>query len=72
MMIKIIFQIIIILTLFQSCKGQTDDNVLRKTNYIDSIRNSKQIVDLISKIDNNYEEYKVNKKVWFTNKNINT
>jgi hypothetical protein len=66
---KAFFQIVILLTLFQSCKGQTDNNVLRKTNYIDSIRNSKQIIDLISKTDVRYKEFKLSDTLKFTEKN---
>jgi Domain of unknown function (DUF6438) len=67
-MIKVIFKIVILLTLFQSCKGQTDKNVSYKTNYIDSIQGAKQIAALISKIDHGYKEFKINDKLKFTDK----
>ncbi len=47
---KIILQTIIFLLLFQYCKAQ-------KRNYIDSIQNEKQIINLIAKIDKDYKEF---------------
>lgn len=67
-MTKLIFQITIFLTLLQSCKGQSDNNVLHKTNFIDSIQTAKQITDLISKIDDRYKEFKVNESLKFENR----
>lgn len=68
-MIKVLFQITIFLALFQSCKRQNDKAFSHKTNYIDSIQNTKQIIDLISKIDNRYKEFKINEKLMFANEN---
>lgn len=65
---KLIFQIILIFILFQSCKGQSDNDVLHKTNYIDSIQTAKQITDLILKIDNRFKEFKVNEALKFVNR----
>ncbi|PKB15264.1 hypothetical protein CLU82_0328 [Flavobacterium sp. 5] len=56
------------MTISQSCKGQTDNTVLHKANYIDSIQNTKQITDLISKIDNRYKEFKPNDSLEFADK----
>lgn len=67
-MIKAFFQIVILLTLFQPCKGQTDNNVLRKANYIDSIQNVKQITDLILRVNDGYKEFKINDKLQFSGK----
>lgn len=67
-MIKAFSQIVIFLTLFQSCKGQVDKNVSHKANYIDSIHNTQQITDLISKIDERYKEFEINDKLKFTDK----
>jgi hypothetical protein len=59
-MIKSIFQITILLTLFQSCKSQVDNKVIHKPNYIDSIQTAKQIEELILKIDKRYSKFKIN------------
>lgn len=67
-MIKAFFQIIILSILFLSCKKQTDNKVLHKINYIDSIQNAKQITDLILKIDNRYNEFKINDSLKFENR----
>lgn len=67
-MTKLIFQLIIFLIIFQSCKGQTNNGVLQKSNLIDSIQTAKQITDLISKIDNRYKGFKVNETLKFENR----
>jgi len=67
-MIRTFFQIITLLFLFQSCKGQTDNTVSHKTNYIDSIQNAKQITDLILKVDNKYKKFTVNESLKFENR----
>lgn len=67
-MTKIIFQITILLTLFQSCIGQTGNSALYTTNYIDSIQNAKQIADLISKIDDKYGNFTLSFSLKFTDK----
>ena len=54
--------------LFNSCNSQTDTNT-KKSNYIDNLNNSKQIEDLIKKIDSRYNEFKVNEKLKFENTN---
>lgn len=54
--------------LFQSCKGQSDNSVMHKANFIDSIQTAKQITDLISKIDNRYKDFKVNETLKFENR----
>ena len=67
-MTKIIFQIAFLLILFQSCMGQTANNTLHKTNYIDSIQSAKQIADLISKIDDRYKDFQINDSLKFENR----
>lgn len=56
------------MTLFQSCRGQSNNSVLHKTNFIDSIQTAKQITDLISKIDDGYKEFIVNESLKFENR----
>lgn len=65
---KLIFQITVFLTLFQSCKGQSDNSVLQKTNFIDSIRTATQLIDLISKVDSRYKDFKINEELKFKNR----
>lgn len=66
---KIIFYTSILLIIFQSCVGQTNDKISHKENYIDSVQNAQQINELISKIDTLYKDFKVNDKMMFTDKN---
>ncbi|NME70227.1 DUF6438 domain-containing protein [Flammeovirga aprica] len=56
------------MTLFQPCKGQTNNSVSQKTNFIDSIQNAQQLTELISKIDDRYKEFEVNDKLEFSDK----
>ena len=67
-MTKILLQIVILFTIHQSCNGQIENNVSRKTNYIDSIENAKQITDLILKTDDRYKEWKINESLIFENR----
>jgi Domain of unknown function (DUF6438) len=67
-MIKTISNLIIFLTLFQSCKGQSDNAVLHKPNLIDSIKTANQLSNLISKIDYRYKDFKINEDLKFENR----
>ncbi len=67
-MLKTHLKIVIILTLFLSCKEKTANKVSRKRNYIDNIKSEKQINDLISRIGNNSYEIHVNDTLKYRNK----
>lgn len=64
-MIKPIFNLVLLLTFFQICKGQAENNALYKPNLIDSITTGEQLNALISKLDNRYKDFKVNEELKF-------
>jgi hypothetical protein len=64
-MIKTIFQITFLITQLLACNAQWNSKVLHKPNYIDSIKNAKQITDLLFKIDNRYQGFKVNQTLQY-------
>src|SRR5690242_8092744 len=65
-MLKLFLQLTFCLTLFQSCSGQTNDKIIHKQNFIDSIKTAKQIEDLILKIDKRYNGFKVNEALKYS------
>ena len=67
-MIKQFLYFTFFLTLFQSCKGQTNDPHFKKPNFIDSINTATQLSSLISKVDNRYKDFKINNELKFENR----
>ncbi|MGV8880492.1 MAG: DUF6438 domain-containing protein [Sphingobacteriaceae bacterium] len=61
-------QIMLLFALFQLCDGQTIDKVIHKPNAIDRIQNTKQIADLLTKIDSGFKNWTVNEKLEFAEK----
>jgi len=64
-MTKIILPLLLILTLVPCVKGQTENRTSHRKNYIDKIKNARQITRLISRTDKRYKKFHPNEGLFF-------